>query len=102
MRCKAVKTNGEPCGSYAQIGSDYCYMHDPNRKTTTQTGSDRSLDRLPEHVRSLDDILFVLDRALRDALMLENSVSRGQLLVSLASEYARILEKHTTSVSEDE
>ena len=101
MRCKAVKSNGEPCGSYAQIGSDFCYMHDPTRKTASQASTERSLDRLPEHVRTLDDVLFVLDRALRDALMLENSVSRGQLLVSLASEYARILEQYTAAASED-
>jgi DNA-binding PucR family transcriptional regulator len=41
-------------------------------------------DDVPKQVRTLDDVLKVLDYALAEALPLENSVQRGRLLVQIA------------------
>lgn len=29
MRCKAITRSGSPCRSYAILGSEYCFTHDP-------------------------------------------------------------------------
>ena len=41
-------------------------------------------DALPKQVRTLDDVLAVLDYALAEAMPLENSVQRGRLIVAMA------------------
>ncbi len=102
IRCKAKKKSGDPCGAYALADSDYCYMHDPGR------GHDRAAARklgglhrrtahrgdpgnLPAKVRTLEDILQVLDYALAEILPLENSIARTRTLIALAAEYTNAI-----------
>jgi hypothetical protein len=95
--CKATTKDGQPCGGWAGA-SGYCFMHDPAR------GADRAIARrrgglnrraahggnpvnVPDQVRSLQDVLAVLDFALGEALVLENSIARGRLLVAMAGTF---------------
>ncbi len=93
--CKAKTKDGQPCPNAASA-SGYCYTHDPARgreraQARKLGGSHRRAphgamdpDTLPPKVRTLDDVLAVLDFALAEAMPLENSVQRGRLIVALA------------------
>jgi hypothetical protein len=35
--CKATRRDGEPCKAQAGEGSDFCFFHDPARKTEART-----------------------------------------------------------------
>lgn len=43
--------------------------------------------KLPASVRSLDDVLSVLDYSLAETMPLENSIQRGRLLVAIAGAF---------------
>lgn len=92
--CKAKTQNGAACPNAAGA-SGYCFTHDPARGAERararkrggahrRTGHTGNADALPKQVRSLSDVLAVLDYALAEALPLENGVQRGRLLVSIA------------------
>ncbi len=95
--CKAINRRGQPCGARTLRGSDYCYMHDPTRgEERAQARKRGGLRRRPDHglmdivpgkVRSLDDVLAVLDYALSESMPLENSVQRGRLIVAIANAF---------------
>ena len=102
MLCKGVNKSGEACGAQALKGGDLCFMHSPvkaseraaarkrgglNRRT--KHGGDP--DAVPREVRSLDDVLNVLDYALAETLALDNGIQRGRLLVALCSAYVDTL-----------
>lgn len=101
QKCKARKKDGKPCAAYA--GADgFCTFHSPAHGAARAVGRKRggerhrvphagNADALPKQVRTLDDVLAVLDFALAEALPLENSVQRGRLLVSLALAYVEII-----------
>lgn len=93
-QCKADTKGGGRCPNAAS-GSGYCFTHDPARggeraKARKRGGAHRRIghagnaDALPKQVRTLPDVLAVLDYALAEALPLENGVQRGRLLVSIA------------------
>lgn len=93
-QCKTKTQRGEPCPNAAGA-SGYCFTHDPTRgkeraKARKRGGAHRRIahngnaDALPKQVRTLPDVLTVLDYALAEALPLENGVQRGRLLVSIA------------------
>lgn len=102
-RCKATTKSGQACSGWAIGGGDYCFTHDPSR------GEARALARrtggynrkaphgggdpgaVPGQVRTLADVLAVLDYALRETLALENSIARGRLLVSIAAEFTNAI-----------
>lgn len=92
--CKAKLKSGRPCPNAAGQ-SGYCFTHDPargaERAAARKRGGQRqrvphagNADDVPKQVRTLDDVLKVLDYALAEALPLENSVQRGRLLVQIA------------------
>lgn len=92
--CKAALKNGQPCPNAAGE-SGYCFAHDPargkERAEARKRGGQRrrvphagDSDGVPKQVRTLDDVLKVLDYALAEALPMENSVQRGRLLVQIA------------------
>src|SRR5574341_33272 len=103
IRCKANTKNGEPCGAYALADSDYCYMHD------TARGADRAAARklgglhrrvnhgwgdisaLPKQIRTLTDVLALLDYVLAEAIPLENSIARTRALIALAAEFTNAI-----------
>jgi hypothetical protein len=47
--------------------------------------------KLPASVRSLDDVLSVLDYSLAETLPLENSILRGRLLVAIAGAFTEAI-----------
>ena len=97
-KCKAQNAQGKPCQAQAIKGSEFCFTHDAPSGAARQAarklgglhrrvghGSDPA--GLPEHIRTIDDVLQVLDYALREALPLENSIQRGRLIVAIASAF---------------
>ena len=98
-RCKAAKVNGEPCPNPA--GADgYCFAHSPNRgaeraEARRRGGRNRhtphsSAAQPPAAVRTVGDVLQVLDYALGEALAHDNSIARGRLLVAIAAAYVEV------------
>ena len=103
-QCKATRRDGQPCQAFAIGTAGYCISHDPakagqmaaarrkggaarhGRKIgTTGTGS-------PVALVELKDVLDLLGRVAADLYQLENSVSRGRALVSLATAWAGCFE----------
>lgn len=93
-QCKGETKHGGRCPNAAGA-SGYCFTHDPARggeraRARKRGGAHRRIahagnaDALPKQVRTLPDVLAVLDYALAEALPLENGVQRGRLLVSIA------------------
>ncbi|MCC7119891.1 MAG: hypothetical protein IT310_15305 [Anaerolineales bacterium] len=103
MKCKSKTTNGQLCQAQAITGSKYCFTHDPasgaarakarkkggRRNRTPHAGNSESI---PTKVRTIEDVLAVLDYALAETLPLENSIQRGRLLVALAGAFIEALE----------
>lgn len=99
--CVAKTKTGGDCQAFAIEGSDYCFAHDPARaearaearklgglNRTTHHGAEYSG---PKVIRTLQDVLSLLDHVLAESLMLENSIARGRLLVALAGEYTNAI-----------
>lgn len=96
-QCKAKTESGASCRARAGV-SGYCGFHDPahgaaraqgrrkggQRQRTPHAGNSETI---PAQVRTLADVLAVLDYALAEAVPLENSVPRGGLLVKLATAF---------------
>lgn len=99
--CRANKQSGEPCNAAAGE-SGFCFTHDPAR------GKERAIARrsgglqritphvadvenVPKQIRSIEDVLIVLDYALEESLALSNGIQRGRLLVSIAHGYIEAL-----------
>ena len=40
-KCTATRIDGDPCGSYAQLESEYCVVHDPARTEINRAASQR-------------------------------------------------------------
>lgn len=96
--CKSKTTGGQPCQAQAIKGGKFCFTHDPasgkaRQEARKRGGYRRRIDHagdpaaIPAQVRSLDDVLKVLDYALAEALPLENSIQRGRLIVAIASAF---------------
>lgn len=95
--CKAKNKRGEPCGSYAVTGGNFCMNHDPAR--AAQMAAARAKGGRARHGRSIaataapgetvrlqsvGDVLCLIERAVNDALAMENSLSRSRTLGTLA------------------
>jgi hypothetical protein len=97
-QCKAKTTSGQACRSQAIKGSTFCFIHDPTlgaaRAKARKRGGERrrvphvgSPETLPASVRTIDDVLKVLDYALAESMPLENSIQRGRLLVAICGAF---------------
>ncbi|GAB4540874.1 MAG: hypothetical protein Fur002_08340 [Anaerolineales bacterium] len=98
MKCEAKTTNGQPCQAQTIKGRKFCFTHDPasgaarakarkmggQRNRTPHAGNPESL---PQRVRTIEDVLAVLDYALQEAMPLENSIQRGRLIVAIAGAF---------------
>ena len=95
--CKARKNDNSECEAAASE-SGYCFAHDPARGQeraaarrkggqATRAASLGNKEALPTSVRTVGDVLTVLDYSLIEAIALQNSVQRGRLLVSICSGY---------------
>ena len=102
-RCKATTKAGNQCQAYALAESDYCFHHDPTkaaeRKAARAKGGrarhGRRIDQgstEPVRVESMADVIRLLERAVNDALALENSLQRARTLGYLAGAMIKALE----------
>src|SRR5687768_12536403 len=99
--CKGENAAGTQCKAYAGK-SGYCFMHDASR------GRERALARrngglstkkphhadasmLPHEIRSIEGVFAVLNYALQESIILDNSIQRGRLLVSIAHGFIEAL-----------
>lgn len=100
-KCKSKTQAGKPCPNAAGE-SGYCFTHDPARgKERAQgrklggqrrrVGHAGDANSLPKKIRTASDVLALLDYALAEALPLENSVSRGRLLISIADAFVQAI-----------
>src|SRR4051794_21832864 len=100
-KCNAKNERGADCNAFAGAGG-YCFMHDPS------TGQERALARrsgglstrkphnadaslVPADVRTIEGVFALLNYAMQETLILDNSVARGRLLVSLAHGFIEAL-----------
>lgn len=103
--CRARNVRGEPCSAPANA-SGYCFWHDPARaadrtaararggrarhgRTIGEIGGPRERERVS--LRTIDDVLALLERTASDLLLLENSINRARALASVAGEAGRLV-----------
>lgn len=102
MKCKSKTSSGTRCNANARKDSQFCFAHDPSsgaamaaaRKKGGQRvriGHAGDTSKLPASVRSLDDVLSVLDYSLAECLPLENSIQRGRLLVAICGAFVEAI-----------
>lgn len=93
-KCIAKNASGQPCQAQAITDSNFCFTHDAASGAARQAARKRgglrrrvghtgNGENLPEQVRTIDDVLKVLNYALQESMPLENSVQRGRLIVSI-------------------
>ncbi len=95
-RCKG----GQACRAHPGA-SGYCFAHDParaaERAAARKAGGQArhtphsTADKPPAQVRTLTDVLALLDYAMAEAVVMENSVLRGRLLVQFAGAYTEVI-----------
>jgi hypothetical protein len=97
-RCKARTADNKPCSAKPKAGADYCFIHDPAQATaralarkkggqfhrTPHAGNVEAIARSP---RSIPDAMTILDYALEEILVLDNSLQRVRALVAIAAGY---------------
>ena len=99
--CKAKTKSGQPCPNKPSA-SGYCFTHDPargkERAQARRKGGSHSriphngnAEGLPKQIRTLTDVLTILDYTLAETLPLENGIQRGRLLVALAHAFVEAI-----------
>ena len=94
-RCTVRRTDGQPCRTAPQLGSDYCWMHDPaNAEAVAEArklGGHRRKREIAvrgaydmENVNSVEGAQRVIEIALLDLLSLDPSLSRCRSLLYAA------------------
>jgi hypothetical protein len=93
--CQALTRSGQPCRCYAvHDGDGFCFTHDPrlaaqraeSRRRGGHARHGRRVTRSdtpPPQVRTIDDVLVVLNAGLADLWTLENSIARVRTLTAL-------------------
>ena len=102
MACRETNQRGEPCGAPELPGRGWCYHHDPERAEERQRarrkgglavhhgGAVREVEEVS--IRSVSDVLTLLERAARDVLSRKPSISRARALAYVASASLKTLE----------
>ena len=104
--CRAFNARNEPCSAWVMKGKDYCWVHEPSNKEASdaarklggQTNRAKHSPRvnaghIPDKVRTIEDLLGLLDYCKDELLMLNNGLNRNKAIVQLASTYAQILKE---------
>lgn len=100
-RCKEKKPDGTRCRAYASE-SGFCFMHDAakgreralarrNGGLSTKKPHNADASLIPADVRSIDGVFAILNYALQESIVLDNSIARGRLLVSIAHGFIEAL-----------
>lgn len=100
--CQATTIRGRVCGAHSRAGSLYCFMHDPARASERQAarklggmrrgshaGDESSI---PAKIRTVEDILAMLDYVRAELAALDNGVQRSRVFIALAGEYLHCFE----------
>jgi len=100
--CQATNRFGGSCGSNAMEDSIYCFSHDPAHAVRRQEARQKGgfLRKTPKakverdncRLRSVEDVLNLLEETLADTTLQENSTSRTKALVSIALAALKALE----------
>ena len=102
--CTATTAKGEACRAFAMTGSEYCFHHDPAasqeraeaRRKGGQARHGRRLARSgmeePLTIRSVGDVVGLLEHTINDVLALENSLNRARTVGYLATAVVKALE----------
>ena len=101
--CSYITRRGNRCRAQPLAGESWCGLHHPDNQARVAAGRKVGGSRRkrsttnpasPMSLGSVDDVRAVLELALVDALSLEPSAGRVRAVVSVASEAARLLERH--------
>ncbi len=73
-RCSHAHADGRPCGGYAVAGSRFCFTHEPDlasdrdeaRRRGGQAGRVATLPESDVRVRSLSDVLVLVEETIND------------------------------------
>jgi hypothetical protein len=100
-QCQAKNKRGEPCSASANENG-FCFTHDATKgqeraiarrngglARITPSVADKSL--VPKETRTITDVMTILDYTLQETLVLQNSIQRGRLLISIAHGYIEAL-----------
>jgi hypothetical protein len=104
--CKAKNRQGKPCGAAAMADRDYCWTHDPGlreqrHQARSQGGRARHGRQLTwsgeDHrpairIRTTDDVMAIVERAILHEVTLENSHNRNRTLGYLSMVALKALE----------
>ena len=102
--CKARTKRGDPCGAYALPHSDFCFHHDPTRAQERRDARQKggrarhgrkiqvTADVHSVTLHEVGDVLPLLSQAIKDVLLLENSVARARTIGYLAGVAIKALE----------
>ncbi|MCX6059709.1 MAG: hypothetical protein NTW69_16355 [Chloroflexi bacterium] len=102
MKCKKITPSGARCNANARKNNQYCFTHDPassgEAAAARKKGGERhrvghagDTAKLPATVRTLEDVLSVLDYSLAECLPMENSIQRGRLLVAICGAFVEAI-----------
>ena len=102
-RCRAITKRGKPCNAFVLKGEEYCFTHSPTKAVERsearklgglhrRTGHKGDIKKVPKKVRTLADVLLVLDYVLQESIWLDNGVSRSRTLISLSETYIKAIE----------
>jgi len=103
--CTASKKDGQPCSVKALPDSAFCYFHDPENQDALRESRRRgghNKRRAREHteapgetMRSVGDVLLIVEAATADAFKLEASERRCRVVGYLAGVALKALEVKT-------
>ena len=103
MKCQRKTSNGKPCKANAIRGGRYCFHHAPETaaaaaKARKLGGQNRhtqhagNLDAIPADIASIEDAGKILNYALAELLIMENTIPRARALLALFDSYIRSFE----------
>lgn len=99
--CKGNNASGTQCRAYASE-SGFCFMHDAakgreralarrNGGLSTKKPHNADVSLIPSEIRSIDGVFAILNYTLQESIVLDNSIARGRLLVSIAHGFIEAL-----------
>jgi len=102
--CKATTNEGKSCLNRPLIGGEYYFFHDHGKgdqaaKAQKLGGQSnraqhsprwKTFTQVPMEIRSLEDLLALMNLCKDELLMLSNSVSRDSAIIRLAEAYSKL------------
>lgn len=102
-QCEATNKRRRQCEAHALPDSPYCWFHDPakveERKQARANGGQARAGRTitqgntqPRDIKTVGDVLALLNDTVGDCLLLENSLARAQTIARLAMAMVKCFE----------